>query len=175
MLRLVDWLSEVAGYTSAVLVLAAALIVCYGVLLRYFLGASTVWQTELSIYFLIYATFVGAAYGLRHGDHVRVDLVVRRFPPVAREVAKLAAAVLGIGLAAVVAVLTYELWWHAVTTGRRSGTAWNPPLMFPYAILPLGMTLVVLQYVVIAVDTVRRIATGPAGDDDDAPGKGAGG
>ena len=64
LLRYIERLSELAGYASAVLILASMLIVCYGVLLRYVFGASTVWQLELSTYFLMFAAFVGGAYGL---------------------------------------------------------------------------------------------------------------
>lgn len=176
-LRVVDRLTDLAGYTSAIAILAAVLIICYGVLLRYFVGASTVWQTELSVYLLIYATFVGAAYGLKHGDHVAVELVVARFSAVPRDVLKLVVAALCIALAVVVGVLAVELWWEVVTEGRRSGTAWNPPLAFPYAILPVGMLLVAVQYVVIAADTWRRLRAGGGrergdGQDGDRPSAG---
>src|SRR5690606_37575919 len=56
--RTAERLSELAGYSSAFLILASVLVIGYGVVLRYVVGASTVWQTELSIYFLIYASFV---------------------------------------------------------------------------------------------------------------------
>lgn len=164
--RLVERLSKLAGYTSAVMILLAVLVICYGVLLRYFIGASTVWQTELSVYLLVYATFVGAAYGLRHGDHVSVDLIVQRLPGKSREVVRLLATVLGLGLVLVVGVLAVDWWWEVVQSGRRSGTAWNPPLLLPYAILPLGMLLVTLQYLVLVADAVRRlVAPGQGGGD----------
>ncbi|MQA04674.1 MAG: TRAP transporter small permease subunit [Streptosporangiales bacterium] len=163
-LRVVERLSELAGYTSAVFILAAVLVVCYGVLLRYFIGASTVWQTELSIYLLIYAAFVGAAYGLKHGDHVAMEIVASRFSGRARDVIRLVVGVLGLGLAVVILVVAWGFWWEVVESGRRSGTAWNPPLAVPYAILPLGMLLVSLQYLVILTDTVGRLGKGNRAD-----------
>lgn len=151
--RAAERLSELAGLSSALLILGAVLVISYGVVLRYVVGASTVWQTELSIYFLIYASFVGAAYGLRHGDHVAVDLLVVRLPDPVREVVTLVAAVLGLLLVVVVAVLGFSFWWDVVESGRRSGTAWNPPLAYPYVILPVGMSVLALQYLAI----VRRL------------------
>jgi TRAP-type C4-dicarboxylate transport system permease small subunit len=157
LLRSIDRLSELAGYASAVLILASMLIVCWGVLLRYVFGASTVWQLELSTYFLMFAAFVGGAYGLRHGDHVNLSLVVDRLPEKAQLYVKLVASVLGFVFIVIVAAIAYFLWWETTQEGRTSGTAWNVPLTYPYFIVPLGMTLIALQYLVIVVQTIRQI------------------
>jgi TRAP-type C4-dicarboxylate transport system permease small subunit len=170
--RSIGWLSELSGYVSGVLILASMLIICYGVVLRYVLGASTVWQTELAVYFLMFAAFVGGAYGLKHGDHVKLDVVVNRLPGRVRLFTNFVAAVLGFLFIAVIGVLSFELWWDAVQTGRRSSTAWNIPLGYPYFMLPLGMTLMALQYLVIAAEILRRFISGEAsgpmpGEDED--------
>jgi TRAP-type C4-dicarboxylate transport system permease small subunit len=160
LLRYIDRLSGLAGYVSAVLILASMLIVCYGVFLRYVLGASTVWQLELSTYFLMFAAFVGGAYGLKHGDHVNLSLIVDRLPEKVRLYVQLLASVLGFVFIAIVASIAYVLWWETTEAGRTSGTAWNVPLTYPYLIVPLGMTLIALQYLVIVVQIVQRIRTG---------------
>ncbi len=161
--RFIDWLSELSGYVSGVLILASMLVICYGVVLRYVLGASTVWQTELAIYFLMFAAFVGGAYGLKHGDQVKIDVVVNRLPGRAQLLVNFVAAILGFLFIATIAVLSFDLWWHAVQTGRRSGTAWNIPLSYPYFMLPLGMTLMALQYLVIAAEILRKFTSGRNG------------
>jgi TRAP-type C4-dicarboxylate transport system permease small subunit len=160
LLRYINRLSELAGYASAVLILISMLVVCYGVFLRYVLGASTVWQLELSTYFLMFAAFVGGAYGLRHGDHVNLSLIVDRLPAKAQLYVKLVASILGFVFIAIVAVIAYFLWWETTEAGRTSGTAWNVPLTYPYLIVPLGMTLIALQYLVIVVELIQRIRTG---------------
>ena len=164
LLRYIDRLSELAGYMSAVLILASMLIVCYGVFLRYVLGASTVWQLELSTYFLMFAAFVGGAYGLRHGDHVNLALVVDRLPEKVRLYVRLLASILGFVFIVVVALIAYDLWWETTQAGRTSGTAWNVPLTYPYLIVPLGMTLIALQYLVIVVQIFRQIIPGQPSD-----------
>jgi TRAP-type C4-dicarboxylate transport system permease small subunit len=164
LLRYINRLSELSGYMSAVLILASMLIVCYGVALRYVFGASTVWQLELSTYFLMFAAFVGGAYGMKHGDHVKIDLLVDRLPEKARLYVRLLASVLGFLFIVVVALIAYVLWWETTESGRTSGTAWNVPLTYPYLIVPLGMTLIALQYLVIVVDILRQIISGQTGD-----------
>lgn len=167
--RWVDRVSDLAGYISGVLLLVSTLVICEAVTLRYVIGAPTVWQTELSIYLLMFAAFVGGAYGLKHGDHVNVDLVVGKLPERARVVASIAAAILGLVFVVVVAVISFRLWWHATTTGMRSGTAWNPPMTYPYFIVPLGMTLMGLQYLSIIYDRLRDLRSGTGEEHHDRP------
>ena len=45
------------------------------VVMRYFLNASTVWQTEFVIYSLVASTFIGSPYVLLIKGHVNVDLL----------------------------------------------------------------------------------------------------
>ncbi|MEJ7873524.1 MAG: TRAP transporter small permease, partial [Rubrobacteraceae bacterium] len=164
LLRWVDRISDAAGYVSGILLLVSTLVICEAVALRYFIGAPTVWQTELSVYLLMFAAFVGGAYGLKHGDHVNVDLVIEKLPRKAGMAVGILAAVLGLIFVVVVAYISFGLWWHATESGQRSGTAWNPRMTFPYFIIPLGMTLMALQYVSIIYDRVQDFRAG--GDED---------
>lgn len=158
--RVIDRMCAVSGYVSAVLILLAMLVVCHGVLLRYVFGASTVWQTETTIYLVMFASFVGGAYGLRHGDHVRIDLVINMLPPRGQLVMKLVSAVLGTLFTILVTVVATNMWLHTLDVGAHSGTAWNPPLVYPHFILPLGMGLISLQYLMITGRLAHGLFTG---------------
>ena len=158
--RWANHLSQLTGYLSAVALLLATGATLHAVLGRYFLGVPTVWQTELSIYLLMFVTFVGAAYGLRHHAHVGVDLVVERLPLRAQLVMRIIAAVGALAVVLVVLWTATELWWEAVEGGFRSATAWRAPLSLVYAILPIGMLLVALQYVAFIVEGVNALRGG---------------
>lgn len=78
---------------------------------------------------------------------------------------RLLAAVLGLALVLTIAVVSGFMWWEAVERGARSGTAWNPPLSYPYFILPLGMGLIALQYLSVVAGLFRALLAGELGDD----------
>lgn len=155
--RWANHLSQLTGYLSAVALVVATGVTLQAVLSRYFLGRPTVWQTEMSIYLLMFVTFVGAAYGLRHHAHVGVDLVVERLPERRQLVARIATAVAALVVVLVVLWTSAQTWWEAVEGGFRSPTAWRAPLSVVYAILPLGMLCVVLQYVAFIVEGVQAL------------------
>lgn len=159
-LRLIERISTWFGYISAVLVLTSMLIISYAAVLRYVVGASTIWQTELVTYLLMFAAFCGGAYGLMKGDHVNIDLVVTRLRPRAQRVVRLIAAILGCCFVAAMAVLAFDMWWETTTEGRMSSSAWGPPLTYPHLILPVGMTLLTLQYLVVIAAIIQEIRHG---------------
>lgn len=166
LIRCIDAVTEVCGYLSGLCIALATVTICYSVTVRA-MGYSTVWQTELTVYLLIFVTFVGGAYGLKHGSHVNVDLLVTRLPRRARLVVELVAVALSLVLILVVLVRGADMWLHATTQGWRSGSAWNPPLTVPYAVLPLGMALLTLQYLAMAwrrVQALRGRASEPGAD-----------
>ncbi len=158
--RVVGKLSEATGLIGALAILAAALIVTEGVLVRKVLGQSTIWQIEASIFLLMYACFVGAALTQKREHHLNVDLVVIHLSPKAREVALLISAVVSCVLCLVIARFAWPMWWQGLIANEHSESLWGPPLWIPYLFLPLGMSLLFFQYVVQIIRKFKAIKEG---------------
>jgi len=155
--RWANTLSEWAGYLSGVALLLATAAMMHGVLSRYLFGRPTLWQTEVSIYLLVFVTFVGAAYGLKHHAHVGVDLLVELLPVRARLVARLVTAAMSLAVVLAVIWTAGMTWWEAVEGDFHSPTTLRAPLGVVYAILPLGMLLVACQYIAFVVEGVQAL------------------
>lgn len=164
--RWIDLLSEASGYLGGIAIVIATLIICYAVTVRYLFGIAGGWTTELSVYLLIFATFVGGAYGLKHDAHVGVDLLINKLSGRAQAAAKLIASLLALVIVSVVVWRAWTLWWEVTEAGFSSASAWGPPLAYPYFILPLGMTLIALQYLVIISTQIRQLIKGETEDVD---------
>lgn len=147
--RAIERASEWSGYISGLAILASTLIVVYQVCLRYFFGAPAVWQIETSMYLLLLTSFVGAAYGLKHDAHVGIDLIVAKLAPQFQRRLRIFTSILSILLCTVVGWRAWHLWWEATSQGWKSDTLMATPLTIPYFILPLGMLLITLQFLVI--------------------------
>ena len=108
---------------------SAVLVVCQMVILRYFLGASTIWQTEYVTFALVGATFIGCPYVALIKGHVNVDLL----PLALNQKARLRLALLASGAALLFSLIVcatgFELWLEAWRGGWRTDTIWAlPPL-----------------------------------------------
>ena len=73
----IEWFSEISGRGLSWLVPALVLLVSYDVIMRYFFqsGSIAIQEMEWHLFSLIF--LLGAAYTLKHDDHVRLDLVYR--------------------------------------------------------------------------------------------------
>lgn len=155
--RMINGLSEASGYISGFLIFLAALIIVYQVGLRYFVGDSTIWQTEMSIYLLIFATFIGSAYGLKHDGHVGVDVISELLPQRSKSVLKIITSLLSMVLTIIVGWKASIMWYQATINDWHSETIWGPSLTYPYLILPIGMLLISLQFLVIIYEESVKI------------------
>ncbi len=146
--RAIDLLTKITGWMAALCLVAAAVIITEAVLVRKIFGMSTIWQIEASVFLLIFTVFVGAAFVQQNEHHLNVDLVIIRFSPKVREYILIGVSVFTCGLTAVIAYYAWPMWWEALVNGEHSESLWGPPLWIPYLFLPLGMTLLFLQYIV---------------------------
>ena len=155
--RWANVLSEAAGWLSALALMVATAVTMYGVALRYFFGRPTIWQTELSIYLLMFVAFVGGAYGLKHHAHVGVDLLVDRLPTKPRLVVRILTTALALVIVLAVFWSASHEWMAAIEGGWRTPTAWEAPLSVVYGILPVGMLLIAFQLIAFLIDGVLAL------------------
>lgn len=141
------WLSRASGVVAAALIAGAAIVVCQMVVIRYFLGAGTIWQTEYVTYSIVAATLIGAPYVLLHKGHVNVELVPLYAGPRARLILALIAGIASLAFCLTIAVCGWVYFHEALTKGWRTETVWALPLWIPLLPLPLGMGLLSLQFV----------------------------
>jgi TRAP-type C4-dicarboxylate transport system permease small subunit len=169
--RFVRWvrrLSQLCGFVAAALIAVGVLVVCHMVFVRYVLNQNTIWQTDLTTYCLIGATFIGSPYVLMTRGHVNVDVLPHYLGPRARFWLALSSAGLSLAFAAVLAVLTFHLWKEAWDNRWVSDTMWRARLWIPYSSMPIGLGLLSLQYVADIYNLVsgREPAFGIKGERD---------
>jgi len=143
--RAVAALSRASGVIGIALILVALVVICHMIFVRFVLGQSSIWQTEFVIFALIGSTFLGAPYVLLTRGHVNVDLVPLHVGDGARRVLALLAAAGGAVFALLVIWSSLDWWWEAWRFDFRTASMWRAPLWIPYASLPVGMALVLLQ------------------------------
>jgi len=144
--RAVRALSVFFGVVAASALMASILVVCQMVWLRYFLKASTIWQTEFVTFAIVGATLIGSPYVLLTRGHVNVDLLPLYLSRSARKVLALVVSLAGLAFCAVLAWAGWHYFREAWVGGWRTDTVWSLPLWIPILPLPLGMALVSLQY-----------------------------
>jgi TRAP-type C4-dicarboxylate transport system permease small subunit len=146
--RGVRFLSTLCGYVAAALIGASVLVVCEMVLVRYALGANTIWQTDFVTYSLVAATFVGSPYLLTLRGHVNVDVLPHYVGRRSRWWLALFASLLTLAFCVTIAILGYQLWKEAWDQKWVSDTMWRARLWIPYLSMPVGLGILALQSIV---------------------------
>jgi TRAP-type C4-dicarboxylate transport system permease small subunit len=160
MKRIINALTYLTGWTAALCLVCAALIVTEAVVIRKIFGISTIWQTEASVFLLIFTVFAGAPFVQKNEHHLNVDLVIIHLSPKTRELTLIVVSIISCILVAVIAWYSWPMWWEAVVEKYYSESLWGPPLWIPYFFLPLGMSLLFFQYIVYIVEKVNSLRRG---------------
>jgi TRAP-type C4-dicarboxylate transport system permease small subunit len=150
-------LSRLGGAAAVALLLAAVVVICQMVFVRYVLKGSAIWQHEFVTFSLIGATFIGAPYVLLTHGHVNVDLLPVYLGARGRFALALLAALISLAFCIILAWYGSAFWYQAYVEDWHAQTVWRPPLWVPYLAVPLGMALLALQYVadILALVTGR--------------------
>ena len=145
-IRFIHSLSKICGIISTALIASAVLVTTQMVVVRYALKMSTVWQTEYVIFSLAAATFIGAPYVLMKKGHVNVDLIPYYLNQKGKNILAIAAAILALIFLLVLFYSSVQLTNHAWVKNIKTPTIWSFPMWKVYIFLPIGMGIMVLQY-----------------------------
>jgi TRAP-type C4-dicarboxylate transport system permease small subunit len=145
--RTYDLFYRFLGALAAGLIAFIALIISLDVIMRN-TGLGTIpWMLEVSEYAQFLATFLGAPWVLKHGAHVRVDVVVSGLPARAARFLELLGD--AIGLLSCLVILYYAL--VIVFTSRREGANIIKILIIPewwvFAIVAVSALLLIVEFI----------------------------
>ncbi len=136
--KLSDALFQVEKAIAVLLMSVILISIILGVIFRYFLNSPLTWTDELSIYMLIWLTFVGGSMSVKNGKAASLDLVFEKVS------VKMQRIFLFIGYAFVIAfssVVTYmAIKWisnPAVMTQLSPGL--KVSMFLPYLSIPFGL------------------------------------
>jgi TRAP-type C4-dicarboxylate transport system permease small subunit len=146
-IRAVAFLSRVAGVVAACLIGLSVIVVCDMVFERYVLNLTTIWQIDVVTYSIVAATFVGSAFVLMLRGHVNVEVLPLHLRPRRRYWLALVTTILALAFCLLLFILCTQYWYQAYSESWRSNTVWRARLWIPYLSMPVGLGLLVLQYV----------------------------
>ncbi len=155
-LRILDRLEETL---IAILMAGATLLIFVSVVHRFAAGTALLyplvsgidltWAQELCIFMFIWMAKFGAAYGVRTGIHVGVDVVVRKLRPSRQRAVVLFGLLCGAGFTAAVGTMGASFVWGLMGTDQTT-----PDLEWPswviYLCIPLGSYLMCFRFLQVA-------------------------
>jgi TRAP-type C4-dicarboxylate transport system permease small subunit len=141
----INHISEFCGKLAAWLFFAIAAMITYEVIARYVFLAPTIWAEEMSQFFQIWATYLAAAYVLKHRKLISIDTLVSHFSTKVQWFFDLFAYSV-IAIFCLVAIFYgSQILIESIQVGRSTSTMMAVPKWMTESAIPIGFTLLLLQ------------------------------
>jgi TRAP-type mannitol/chloroaromatic compound transport system permease small subunit len=154
----IDRVIDVTGACTSWVALVIVLLMATNVLLRYAFSVGTVWSQELEWHLLVPLILFGMTYALRHGEHVRVDIVYARLSARRKLIVDLASALLTVGVAVLIIWFSLHYVQQSYVIDEGSPDPGGIPHRFLIkGLIPVGFTLLALQGVANALGCIEKL------------------
>jgi len=160
--KLIDGMSVAMGTLSAVFLVLTACIVTYEVIVR-FLRMPTIWTFDVSIYLILAAMFLAAAYTAKENGHIHVDFVTSRLSGGTRSILEVITTSWTVLFCIVLLYSASKMLHDSIVYSRSAETYLGAPLAIPHGAFALGLAVLTLQLIKI---TVTKISSLSASKDD---------
>lgn len=150
--RFIDAVGRITAWSS----FALALVMGSNVLLRYGFSYGSVWAQELEWHLMAPICLFGMSYALRHGEHVRVDVLYDSFSQKTKEFVNLIAALLAMILSVLVIYLSWSYVGQSWSMDEGSANPGGIPARYLLkALIPIGFALFFIQSLAEAIRSYR--------------------
>jgi TRAP-type mannitol/chloroaromatic compound transport system permease small subunit len=154
----IERLVQIVGEWTSWLTLVIVALMSVNVLLRYLFSVGSVWAQELEWHLLVPLILFGMSYALRHGEHVRVDILYGRFTARNKALVDLLSATLGIAISIIIIWLSLHYVEQAYVIDEGSADPGGLPHRYLIkALIPVGFALLLLQSIAAALKSVEQL------------------
>lgn len=138
----IDLIGRITAWSS----FALALVMGGNVLLRYIFHTGTVWSQELEWHLMAPICLFGMSYALRHGEHVRVDVLYDSFSQKTKDFVEIVTSLLAMTISAIIIYLSISYVLQSWSIGEGSANPGGIPARYILkSLIPIGFALFFLQ------------------------------
>ncbi len=134
-----------------------AFVMLYDVVMRYVFNSPTVWAQETCEYMMVFLTFIGLAETQKQKTHIRMDYLYTRFPESLQRWLKLFFDCLVAIFALLIFSSSFKMTLLALQYGSKSNSLMETPLFLMYAIIPVGMILLLMQCLIDIAKSIKSL------------------
>ena len=142
----IDFLSGVAGFLTGLMMCAGVVLVASEIVYRGAFDRTLYVAEEYAGYLMAMLTFCALGYTLRERGHIRMTFLHKVITGRPRIYLEMACIVIGFSFCLFLTYHTATFFWDAYITGSRSMQISRTRLAIPMFFLPLGASILTLQF-----------------------------
>jgi len=157
--RLARW-EDLFGILAIAILVAAGILICIDVMMRYGLNRPIRGAIEIIEYALVYITFLGASWAVPRGAHIDIDVVVQAMSKPWQRICALLSNLISLGVALLLTIFGVTTTWTAYTRHMFKPTMLEVPGWIVLIIIPIGSALLALRFLRETIVCAEAIASG---------------
>lgn len=138
-------LTKIENFFMSLFFLLGIGISLYAVFMRYVMGSSQSWATEIYTMFLVWAIFIGFSTALRDDKHVAIEILYDRFGPKMKKFCEIIVLVIGTAFSIFFIVSGSDMVLTAYQQGIKTIDV-GIPIWINYLIMPIAGILLFLRF-----------------------------
>ncbi len=142
----IDNLSVIGGWFAGILMVIAFLMAIAEIAIRGFFGGTLYIADEYSGYLMAVITFIGLSYTLRERGHIRMMFLIHVLKGRSKTIYDMICLAAGFMFCLAFTWFTCDFFWDSVVNKSQSMQLSETYLAIPQAFLPLGASLLALQF-----------------------------
>jgi TRAP-type C4-dicarboxylate transport system permease small subunit len=154
MKALSNGISIIEKYISIVLMFSMAVIVTLAVFFRYLLNAPLFWAGEVSIFLLIWVSFIGGSLGLKYKSQAAVTIALDYVPLKVKRIILVTGHVFMLAFLFLIIYYSY-VWVFSPSVAFQRSTSLLMPMWIPYLIVPVGLTFASIHLIANMIDVIK--------------------
>lgn len=131
-----------------------AILVPLAVFYRYVINQPINGAGELSIFLLIYITFLGGSLGLKYKSQASVTILTEFISDELKRIVSIVAHILMLLFLAIILYYCYQ-WILSPNVAIQKSSALRIPMWIPYSIVPIGLTFASIHLFSNLLDIIR--------------------
>lgn len=146
MTRISDVITKIEEMLMIILMAAMVIIVTFSVAFRYFFNSPITWAGEVSIFLLIWVTFLGGSWGLKYNSQASITFLMDKVTGNQKKILMIIHLFSMILFLGVILFYTYK-WIFLPSVHIQKSSSLLLPMWIPYSAVPIGLTFAAIHLI----------------------------
>lgn len=152
--RFLDVLEKIEKAILVITIALMVLVMLYQVILRYVFSQANSWSEELTRYLFILNVMLASAIAVRRNSHLQIDILLNKMKPKTRAVFTLISTLVGLVFMGYLLKASIDICFY---TQRNISAGLHISMSIPYAVIPVGVALMMLASVEVILKNIHAI------------------
>ncbi|EPX76167.1 TRAP transporter small permease [Salipiger mucosus] len=154
MRRIIDGIEKLTRVGGQFVLAFMVITICYDAIMRYLFTAPTSWSLEVNTFLIVYVAVMTAADVQRTDSHIRISFFSDMMGRGAQRVNRMIIGAFGVVFSGIMAWRGFLMAYQAWEYGERVSSSFGTPMVYPYAMLPLGFGLLAIRFALNILDAI---------------------